>query len=41
LGAADGVSNAMLLHQSWGGDTLNWTQGDTIQITVKCQMLQG
>jgi hypothetical protein len=41
LGAADGVSNAMLLHQSWAGDSLNWTQGDTIQITVKCQMLQG
>jgi hypothetical protein len=41
LAAANGVSNAMLFRQTWGGDQLNWGQGDSVVITAKCQMEQG
>ena len=34
-------TNLMLLRIVWAGDSCNWDTGDTLQLTVKCQMKQG
>ena len=34
-------SGTMLLRIVWAGDSCNWDAGDTLQLTVKCQMKQG
>jgi hypothetical protein len=35
------TSGVMLLRLTWAGDTCNWSAGDTLQLTVKCQIKQG
>ena len=34
-------SGTMLLRIVWAGDSCNWDAGDTLQLTIKCQMKQG
>jgi len=35
------TSGSMLLRITWAGDSINWDAGDTLTLTIKCQVKQG